>query len=81
MTEGVDFKKLYLSTTGSDLFRMTIELSALEKMILYFIGAANAFQTNMISDHNKRHYVSLPSLYKEWFLSRWPNHPLKNHGS
>ena len=48
-------------------------------MTLHFVDASNAFQTNVISDPSKRHYVGLPTLYLAWYKNRWPNHPLLLH--
>ena len=45
-------------------------------MIVGFIDASNAFQTNVISDLNKRVYVTFPTMYLDWFRERFPNHPL-----
>ena len=48
-------------------------------MTAYFIDASNAFQTNVIANPVMRHYVGLPSLYLQWFASKWPNHPILKH--
>ena len=49
-------------------------------MLVFFIDASNTFQTNVITNPSKRHYVGLPSLYLQWFASKWPDHPiLKYH--
>ena len=53
-----------------------IAITAGDKMIIVFIDASNAFQTNVISDPRRRVYVSLPTMYLEWFKARFPNHPL-----
>ena len=45
-------------------------------MILVFIDASNSFQTNVISDPNKRVYITLPTMYLDWFGARFPNYPL-----
>ena len=44
----------------------------------YGIDITNAFQTNIITDPSKRHYLSLPALYLKWFLQKWPNHPISS---
>ena len=44
-------------------------------MIVVFIDASNAFQTDIISDP-KQVYVTLPTMYPEWFRLRFPKNPL-----
>ena len=45
-------------------------------MKFYFIELSNAFQSNVIYDPSKRHYMHLPSMYMQWFCLRFPNYPL-----
>ena len=58
------------------MFRLAIAITASDEMILVLLDASNAFQTNDISDPNKRVYITLPTMYLEWFRARFPNHPL-----
>ena len=60
----------------TDSFRLTIVIAASDKMIVVFIAASNAFQTNVISEPNKRVYITLPTIYFDWFRARFPNHLL-----
>ena len=45
-------------------------------MIIVFIDASNVFQTNVILDPKKRIYITLPTMYLEWFRARFPDHPI-----
>ena len=76
MIQGQDFTVSYAPTVVADSFRLSIALAASDNMIIVFIDASNAFQTNVISDPNKRIYITLPTMYLEWFRARFPNHPL-----
>ena len=76
MIQGQDFKVSYAPTVDADSFRLSIALAVSDEMIIVFIDASNAFQTNVISDPNKRIYITLPTMYLEWFQARFPNHPL-----
>ena len=76
MIKGIDFLESYAPTADCASFIAIIIIAASEGMTIVFIDASNAFQTNVISDPRKRVYVSLPSLYLEWFKARFPNHPL-----
>ena len=60
----------------TDSFRLTIAIAASDKMIVVFIAASNAFQTNVMSDPNKRVYITLPTIYFDCFRARFLNHPL-----
>ena len=76
MVQGIDYVVSYAPTVDADSFRLMIAIAASDRMILIFIDASNAFQTNVISDPRRRVYVSLPTMYLEWFRARFPNHPL-----
>ena len=56
-----------------------MNISAMDRMIITFINASNAFQTNVISDPRKRVYVTLPTRYLEWFKARFPDHPVSKY--
>ena len=45
-------------------------------MVLYFVDISNAFQPNVIEDPSKRHFISLPPMYLQWFQQRWPLHQI-----
>ena len=79
MIQGVDFSDSYAPTVDADSFRLTLNIAASEDMNIVFIDASNAFQTNVISDPSKRVYVTLPTMYLEWFRTRFPNHLLSRN--
>ena len=76
MVQGKDYFISYAPTVDSDSFRLMIAIAAGDKMIIVFIDASNAFQTNVISDPNERVFLSLPTMYLDWFRARFPNYPL-----
>jgi len=65
--EGVHFDESYSPICTGPSFHMTICFMAHYGMVITFIDAGNACQTNVISDPSKRHYVGLSSIYMEWF--------------
>ena len=81
MEEGIHYEDSYSPTCQGFSFRLSVNVAAIQNMILFFIDASNAFQTNVISDPHKRHYVGLPTLYMEWYRSKWPDHPLLQYSS
>ena len=78
MIQGQDFAVSYAPTVDVYLFRLLIAIVASDEMIAVVIDASNAFQTNIISDPNKRIYITLPTMHIEWIRARFPNHPLAN---
>ena len=50
MIEGVHYEDSYSPTCQGFSFRMSMGIAATLGMILHFIDASNAFQTNMISN-------------------------------
>ena len=78
MRQGQDFAVSYAPTVDVDSFRLLIAIAASDEMIVVVIDASNAFQTNIISDPNKRIFIALPIMHIEWFRARFPNHPLAN---
>ena len=76
MIQEQDFTVSYVPTVDADSFRLAIEIAVSDEMIIVFIDASNAFQTNDISDSNKRVYIILPTMYLDWFRARFSNHPL-----
>ena len=65
MVQGQDFTVSYAPAVDADSFRLAISIVASDEIILVFIDASNAFQTNVISDPNKRVYITLPTMYLE----------------
>lgn len=45
-------------------------------MAFYFLDISNTFQSNIIHDPKRCHYLHLPTLYTKWFHLRFLNHPL-----
>ena len=78
MVERIDFANIYDPTTDTDSLRLVIALAAQDYLDLIFFDVSNTFQTNVISDPAKRHYLSIPPLYQKWFKHRWPHHPIHN---
>ena len=60
MTEGIDFSESYTPTSNADSFRTIIALAASKKYWLTFYDVNKSFQTNVIEDPSKRHYLCLP---------------------
>ena len=76
MVVGIDFDLSYAPVIEGDALLLMIAMAASRNLTLYFLDISNAFQTNVIHDPNKRHYLHLPSMYMQWFRARFPNHPL-----
>ena len=70
MTEGIDFSESFAPTSDADSFRLIIALASSKVYLLIFYDVSNAFQTNVIDDPSKRHYLRLPPLYQQWFKQR-----------
>ena len=68
MIEGIDFSDSYAPTSDVDYFRIIIVLSSSKEYWLIFYDVSNTFQTNVIEDPSKSHYLRLQPL--------WPTHPL-----
>ena len=66
MIQEQDFTVSYAPTVDEESFRLSIAITASDERIVVFIGASNAFQTNVISDPNKRVYITLPTMYLEY---------------
>ena len=79
--EGIDFEVSFAPVADADSLRFMIALATSEGMIFIFIDASNAFQTNIISNPAKRHYISIPTMYMEWIKERWHNHPILKYAA
>ena len=79
--EGIDFEVSFAPVADADSLRFMITIATSEGMIFIFIDASNAFQTNIISDPKKRHYISIPTMYMEWIKERWHNHPILKYAA
>ena len=76
MVVGVDYDLSYAPVIEGDALLLMISVGTSKCLKFYFIDISNAFQSNVIHDPKKRHYIHLPSLYMNWFRLRFPNHPL-----
>ena len=76
MIEGIDFDLSYAPVIDGNSLMLMIALATSKGMVFYFLDISNAFQTNVIHDPTKRHYIHMPSMYMQWFCLRFPNHPL-----
>ena len=76
MIECIDFTDYYAPTSNADYFLIIIALTSSKGYLLIFYDVSNAFQTNVIEDPSKSHYLRLPPLYQQWLKQRWPTHPL-----
>ena len=74
MIHGLDFIVSYAPTCDVDLFKLSLNIAASDGMIAVYIDASNAYQTNFISDPKKQVYITIPTMYLEWFRARLPNH-------
>ena len=70
MILGKHYDESYSPSCSSFSFRFTINIIVWFRMLVFFIDASNAFQTNVITNPSKRHYLGLPSLYLQWFASK-----------
>ena len=78
MVMGIDYDLSYAPVIDGDILLLMIAVATSKSMKFYFLDISNAFQSNIIHDPNKRHYMHLPPKYMDWFHFRFPNHPLNN---
>ena len=82
MVLGIDYDISYAPVIESDALLLMIAVASSRKLTFYFLDISNAFQSNVIHDPAKRHYMHTPSMYLQWFRLRFPNHPLsRKHDS
>jgi hypothetical protein len=77
--EGVDFKLSHSPAGIINSIRLIVALAASLGMQLFVLDAANAFQNSYIFDPTERVYLTLPTFYVEWFVSKWPDFVLPSH--
>ena len=63
MIQGIDFIESYAPTVDTDSFILSLNIAASDDITVAFIDASNEFQTNVISDPNKRVYITPPNMY------------------
>ena len=76
MVMGIDYDLSYAPVIDGDILLLMIAVATSKSMQFYFMDISNAFQSNIIHDPKKRHYMHLPPKYMEWFRFRFPLHPL-----
>ena len=74
MIKGIDFELLYVSVIDMDSLLLMIALASSKGRKFYLLDISNAFQSNVIHDPTKRHYLHIPSLYMKWFHIHFSNH-------
>jgi len=74
--QGLYYSTSYAPTVDTCSFRLILNIAASDGMTMVFIDASNTFQTNVISDPKKIIYITLATMYLEWFRARFPNQPL-----
>ena len=82
MMLGLDYDLSYKPVIDGDILLLMIAVETSLNMDVYFLDISNAFQSNIIHDPNRQHYMYIPVLYMHWFKFRFPSHPLsKTHPS
>ena len=76
MVVGINQGLYFAPVIDGDTLLLMIAVATSKRMKFYFLDISNAFQSNIIHDTKKRHYMHLPSMYMKWFKLRFPNHPL-----
>ena len=70
LTKKINPESQYVVSTNIDhtadagALRIIISCATHHNLWLYFYDVSNTFQTNGIEDPSKRHYLSLPPLFK-----------------
>ena len=70
MVEGLDYDLSFVPVIDRPHLYFMIVIATAEDMIFYFVDTSNTFQTNVVEDPDKRHFISLPPLYLQWFRQR-----------
>ena len=63
MIMGLDYDLSYAPVIDGDILLLMIAVSTSLGMTFYFLDISNAFQSNIIHDPNRRHYMHIPALY------------------
>jgi hypothetical protein len=56
--------------------KLTVTFAASKGLTGSFVDISNAFQTNVMLCPSKRFYVTVLSVYMEWYYFHWPNDPV-----
>jgi len=75
MVKGLDFKESYAAIAVIDSCRIILAIASRYGLIIFVIDIKNAFQTTLLSPH-ERIYLHLPPYYLKWFKETYPNHHL-----
>ena len=68
MVVGIDYDLSYAPVIDGDSLLLMIALATSKGWTFYFLDISNAFQSNIIHNPHKRHYLPLPSLYMSGFV-------------
>lgn len=79
MMQYLYFMVSYAPTVGTDLFRLSLKITAGVGMIVVSIDASNAFQTTIISDSTRHVYITPPTMYLDWIKVRFLSHLLAKY--
>jgi hypothetical protein len=58
------------------VFCLLLNLAAALGLLISILDISNAFQNSIIFDASECIYLSLPSLYLDWFRQQWPDYNL-----
>ena len=75
MVVGLDYDLSFAPVIDGDTLLLMIAVATSKRMRFYFLDISNEFQSNIIYDTAKRHYMHLPTMYMKCFKLRFPNHP------
>ena len=75
MVKGLDFKESYAAIAVIDSCRIILAIASRYGLIIFVIDIKNAFQTTLLSPH-ERVYLHLPPYYLKWFKETYPTHHL-----
>ena len=76
MVVGIYYDLSFAPVIDGDTLLLMIAVATSKRMKFYFLDISNAFQSNIIHDTNKVHYMHPRSMYMKWFKLRFPSHPL-----
>ena len=76
MIEGVDFTVYYAPAAVILSLHITTAIASAEDLIIFVLDIYNAFQNTILPNPEKIVYLSLPYIYLNWYIKKWPKHPL-----
>ena len=72
MVVRIHYDSSFAPVIDEDTLLLMIAVATSKRMKLYFLDISNAFQSNIIHETNKQHYMHLPSMYMKWFKLWFP---------